>query len=57
LSEVSDADIKLKQYIAESFSLLLKHPGFDYAVQAVAKNSEQRENIIFKRLEGLAAIC
>ncbi|MCR8923438.1 hypothetical protein NO559_11680 [Dasania sp. GY-MA-18] len=57
LSEVSNADIKLKQYIAESFSLLLKHPGFDYAVQAAAKNSEQRENIIFKRLEGLAAIC
>lgn len=45
---------ELQTYIAQHFTQLLKHADFEYAVQAAARNSRDREEIIFQRWETIA---
>lgn len=56
LAELSQASTALKTYIAVQLESLLAHSDFDYAVQTAAGNSAGRENIIFARLEAIAAL-
>lgn len=52
--EIIASPPELKTYIAQHFTQLLKHPDFEYAVQAAARNSRGREAIIFQRWESIA---
>lgn len=52
--ELEQADPILKIYVAYQIGLLLQHQDFDYAVQTTARNTPDREAIIFRRLEMLA---
>ncbi len=54
--EFEQAEPILKTYIAQQISLLLTHRDFEYAVQATARNIPEREAIIFRRLDALAAL-
>jgi len=54
--EIEQAEPVLKTYIGQQISLLLKHRDFEYAVQATARNNPEREVLIFRRLEALAAL-
>ena len=54
--ELEQAEPILKTYIAQQISLLLRHRDFEYAVQATARNIPEREAIIFRRLDALAAL-
>lgn len=42
---------------AELTRQLLERSDFDYAVEAAARNSQERESIIFRRLEALVALA
>lgn len=53
--EVARADAVLRHAIAEGIAGLLGHRDFSYAVQSVADNNRQREELLFQRLESLAA--
>lgn len=53
--EVRNAPDDLRGDIAAGLAELLRHRDFDYAVQATARNSQQREDLIFKRLETITA--
>lgn len=56
ISEITQAEPELRQFIAEQIGLLLKDSNFDYAVQSTAQNNSEREALIFKRLEQIAEI-
>lgn len=56
LDEIKNTALGLRHYIADQFTLLLANNSFEYAVQAAARNSEARENIIFERLEKLITL-
>ena len=56
-AEVRYADPALRAYIAEQTRQLLERSNFDYAVQAAARNGQERESIIFRRLEALSALA
>lgn len=53
--EVARAPEDLRADIAAGIAQLLQHRDFDYAVQAAARNNRQREELIFARLDSLAA--
>jgi len=53
--EVAAAAMPLRADIAAGIAALLRHRDFDYAVQAAARNNRQREELIFRRLESIAA--
>ncbi len=53
--ELSQAPPALRADIAAGIGELLRHRDFDYAVQATASNNRQREELIFARLEAIAA--
>ena len=53
--EVDHAPRELRADIAAGISDLLRHRDFEYAVQAAARNSRQREEYIFQRLDTIAA--
>lgn len=57
LEEITGSAPELQGYIAGQFSQLLQHSDFDYAVQAAARNSRGREDIIFKRWQTIASIA
>lgn len=54
VEDIAAADPVLRAYIATQFTALLRHPDFDYAVQAAAGNSKGRDAIIFQRWETIA---
>ena len=53
--EVRQAPDALRADIATGIGELLRHRDFEYAVQATARNNRQREELIFARLDALAA--
>src|SRR5690606_36978320 len=55
LADVAAAAAPLRTDIATGIAGLLRHRDFDYAVQAAARNNRQREELIFQRLESIAA--
>lgn len=57
LQEITAAAPELRGYIAGQFTTLLQHPDFDYAVQAAARNSRGREDIIFQRWQAIASLA
>lgn len=56
LKELKAANTELKRFIGEQFQLLLEHQDFDYAVKATANGDSSREEIIFDRIDSLAAL-
>ena len=54
--EVAEADAALRQGIAAGIAGLLAHRDFGYAVQSIARNNRQREELLFQRLESLAGL-
>lgn len=56
LTEVRQLAPELKTYLANAFTLLLEMPEINYLVQSTADSDSGREEIIFERLENLAAI-
>ena len=56
IDEVEKADSELRQDIAEGIADLLRNRNFDYVVQSAAGNNQEREGLMFKRLETLATI-
>jgi hypothetical protein len=55
VEEVRLAPPALRADIAAGIGGLLAHRDFDYAVQAAARNNRQREDLVFERLEAIAA--
>ncbi len=53
--EVGRAPAALRADIAAGIGELLRHRDFEYAVQTTARNNRQREELIFARLDTLAA--
>ncbi|HZX70953.1 MAG TPA: hypothetical protein VFE77_09050 [Rhodanobacter sp.] len=53
--EIGRAPEGLRRDIAAHLIDLLRHRDFEYAVQAAARNNRQREELIFQRLEIIAA--
>lgn len=53
--EVGRAPAALRADIAAGIGELLRHRDLEYAVQATARNNRQREDLIFARLDTLAA--
>ena len=56
LTEVQNNPPELKTYLTAAFTQLLEMPDINYLVQSTADNDSGREEIIFERLENLAAI-
>ena len=56
VDEVAHASKALRADIAAGLTDLMALRDFDYAVQATARNNKQREELIFARLDILAAI-
>ena len=54
--EIARAPDALRVHIADGIGQLLQHRDFDYAVQASARNSRQREELIFQRLDTIAQL-
>ncbi|MCK5893412.1 MAG: hypothetical protein KAG53_03145 [Endozoicomonadaceae bacterium] len=55
VSEIQKSETELQHYIATEISQLLALTDFEYAVASQAKNSQEREDLIFERLDLLAA--
>lgn len=55
ITEVKSSTTDVQAYIAAEFSTLLKDSNFEYAVASQALGNDERERIIFERLEILAA--
>lgn len=56
MDELKSSPPVLQSYIAEQIQQLLEHKDFDYAVQSTALGDQNRQALIFKRLEAIAAI-
>lgn len=56
ISEVKSSEADVQTYIAAEFSVLLKDNNFEYAVASQARGNDDRESIIYQRLDALAAI-
>ncbi len=54
LAEVDEAPAPVRQYIAEQLGALLQDANFEYAINSHAAGSQDRENLMFERLETLA---
>jgi len=55
-AEVNRAPETLRSDIATGIAELMRHRDFEYAVQTTARNSRQREGLIFARLETITAL-
>lgn len=51
IQEIQNSDERLREYIAATLARILEHSDFQYAVQSTARNSQERENMIYDRLE------
>lgn len=56
VAEVAGAPGELRADIGVGIADLMRHRDFDYAVQAAARNNRQREALIFRRLDTIAAV-
>ena len=56
LEELSTAPEELQVFVAEEISKLLELQDFEYAVQSTARGDQQREEIIFERLEAVTQL-
>ncbi len=54
VEELSMAPEELQAFVADEISKLLELSDFEYAVQSTAKGDQQREVIIFERLEAVS---
>ena len=54
-AELTNAEPNLRLYITQALGALLNHRDFPYAVQAAARQQPAREELIFQRLESIAA--
>ncbi|EPJ48521.1 MAG: hypothetical protein OFPII_05790 [Osedax symbiont Rs1] len=55
IAEVQAADADVQAYIATELSALLQDSNFEYAVSSQAQGNADREQIIYQRLDALAA--
>lgn len=56
ISEIQNTTPELQHYIATEITQLLAVNDFEYAVASQAKSSQEREDLIFERLDLLAAL-
>lgn len=49
--DLAESDSLLTEYVAEELGKLLQLIDFEYAVQSIANNDDQRETLLFNRLE------
>ena len=56
VEELSTAPEELQVFVAEEISKLLELQDFEYAVQSTARGDQQREEIIFERLEAASQL-
>ncbi|WP_369854726.1 hypothetical protein [Candidatus Thalassolituus haligoni] len=56
LGEIKAASVEVQRYIAKEISRLLCVSDFEYAVQSQARGDAQRTDVIYKRLDALAAL-
>lgn len=56
VDEIAAAEHGVRDYIADQFTALLAHPGFEYAVQGIVRGSPSREDLIFERLDAVKAM-
>jgi predicted nucleotidyltransferase len=56
LDEIGQADLDLRQFIADEIGKLIEKDDFAYAVQACAVGDPARESLIFQRLEQAAPV-
>lgn len=54
--EILEGEEKVKEYIGEQLRELLANDMFDYAVSSQAAGSEEREGILFQRIEKMAGV-
>ncbi|PKG66756.1 MULTISPECIES: hypothetical protein [Pseudoalteromonas] len=52
VNDILSASEDLKNYISEQLNSLMEDGNFEYAVQGTARNSLDREQLIFERMEG-----
>ena len=52
VNDILSASEDLKNYISEQLNSLMEDGNFEYAVQGTARNSLDREQLIFERIEG-----
>ena len=51
VAEIKQSAKELNEYIREQLGGLMEHPDFEYAVQTTAHGQDDREELIFQRLE------
>lgn len=56
VNEIGAAEKAVRSYIAEEIAILLKHDMLDYAIQGIVMGDPSRADIIFERLEAIAAL-
>ncbi|WP_254774056.1 hypothetical protein [Marinobacter sp. AC-23] len=56
IGEVSEISSELRSYLADEFGKLLNDQNFEYAVNSQAGGDQEREAILFERLENLAQV-
>ena len=54
ISEIREAIPELREYISKEIRLLLENSDFDYAVQSCSLGDQDRESLIFERLDRVA---
>ncbi|NMR26524.1 hypothetical protein HH219_13440 [Pseudoalteromonas sp. NEC-BIFX-2020_015] len=55
VNDISSASDDLKNYVSEQLKSLMEDENFEYAVQGTSRNSYDREQLIFERIEGCIA--
>lgn len=55
VNDISSASEDLKNYVSEQLKSLMEDDNFEYAVQGTSRNSSDREQLIFERIEGCIA--
>ena len=55
VSEINGADSEVREYIADQMSNLLADMNFEYAVQGSTRSNQDREDLLFKRIEEVAS--
>ncbi|MEZ5594456.1 MAG: hypothetical protein R3F53_28730 [Gammaproteobacteria bacterium] len=56
IEEVSQTDSDLQVYIAKQLGELLQNPDFEYVVQSAALGEQDRETLLFERIEAISQL-
>jgi predicted nucleotidyltransferase len=56
IAEIAATDEDVRDYIAEQFSALLDHNGFEFAVLGNVRGNEERKDLIIERFESISAL-